>query len=1673
MSIVGKAGEYGHNNPDFAFVDSNFIRGGGRIVANLTALYALAANADQLKQHVTIVHVTDIGDGTSRKYELVNITDITSGVFNPTAWAEVVAVPQPLGTTDSPAFSGLTVNGNVGVTGTIHPSHLTLPVSHAITWFDDGGSDYMEISIPSLGSNKTLLLPAGGTVATTSDVAAAVAAGNLFVGKFVSLAALQAAFPTGIDGNYAFVYGSVSDQEYIWDSDHASWVLTTIVPAGTFAALGGAPSDNAALASALAAKVDVVSGYGLISDSDQTKLNGIATGATANSVAAQSDVATGTDNVKFLTSALWTWIKTQAATISGLWNFTGGLQSAGNDVETQNNKDANSGYAGLTLFKINFKNVLNTFTSYFTNNNTASRTYTFKDRNGTILDDTDAATFVDISSNQAAIGGNKTFTRDVTISAVSPTLKFITSGDDGLSFVNRTTVLNSLTLNNNVNSVGGSGNGIRQSSSAQYVAGSDAGLGSGTSINQTVSLWFKSSTFQTDSILFEYGTFNSNALVITLQGPQQVIIKSGFSDVFNVTIPVITHYNGLQHNIIVAISGSTAVCYYDGHAYVMTSLGSYNVALSGLADSGHVFGSIQGVIDQLLVYNRAINSTEAGQIYNGGSGTLNLPISGLIRRYEFEEGSGITTADTNPNGTQYPLTLTGGATWAGVGNGIIPVAGSLQLNQKFIEYVDGINVGEYGQAKFGNILSGTFVQGNSVYHYINGNYPLIQGNDGCVLISKSNNSQSSRGLSALSVVDGVAIGTYAQMNTAPSNGLIVSGSVGIGTNSVLSKLNVAGSLSIGSTYASTIAAPTDGLIVQGMSTLTGNTAIGGTASTANSLLIGTSSTSISSNGIGRALYFNGVLQATADNDNLYAADFTQGTQNVSIGATSINTFTITNGGVGYVNGTYNTVPLTGGSGTGAIATIVVTGGIVTTANVINATGPGNTSVGYAIGNALSASNSNLGGSGSGLVLTVASVTYRQVTRYDIRANNMVPSASGAGNIGSSTLPYNIVVSNNITTGGVRMLNTSFVLTDQGSSPCLSVFGTTGNLILYRNFTQTETNYKLTVHTGILGSILTTDTVTAASNIARGVYLNNTLTAIANSDTLVALDVAPTFSTGPNAIQTLGSITAGSGYTNAIYSGLSLTGGTGTGATANITVSGNVVTAVTVVARGTGYIIGDTLSATIPGGSGFSISVATIGLTSVSTLALRTTGNSQLNGSLEVSGTSLAASGICAGIKYTGTLRAVTTGDIMAKMDLTGGSFDTSTNGSTIGNGNISITTGGSGYVTGTYNLVPLTGGSGTGAIAQVTVNGSGVVTGVFIQGSGSGYATGNVLSASNTNLGGSGSGLTCTLVMANLLVASTKQCDLRVNNLLPSVAGGGSMGTPTLPYASFVATTIQANAWQTLTDAAVTIVNAGRGAYAWWNFTGNMLLTLGETQTDNGYRLEAAGAGKFRGAGNRLLGVIRGFFLQHTLTATTNNDVQVALDIDCTMSCIANPILTYDTLDPGSGYSNGTNTVALTGGTGTGATATIVRAGGVVTSVTIVSQGSGYTVGDILSSSLIGVGTGFNIRVASLGLSGVVGYDIRTKNDVLVGGKLNVNTGGTNPTAGIATLVSGTITINNTLVTANSLIMLSYRNPSGTTGTHLAQGIIVAGTSFVVNSLDTSSAIVTGDNNTFNWWLIN
>jgi hypothetical protein len=128
-------------------------------------------------------------------------------------------------------------------------------------------------------------------------------------------------------------------------------------------------------------------------------------------------------------------------------------------------------------------------------------------------------------------------------------------------------------------------------------------------------------------------------------------------------------------------------------------------------------------------------------------------------------------------------------------------------------------------------------------------------------------------------------------------------------------------------------------------------------------------------GYSRGLYVNSV-----DGNNQVFNGYNNGLEVINIDNTGIgagvNPFTFTGlaltlntlvGGTLYTNGTYTNVTLTGGSGSGAKATIVVSGGSVTTVTLTKA---GN---GYVVGDTLSATAASIGGTGSGFSIKVATI----------------------------------------------------------------------------------------------------------------------------------------------------------------------------------------------------------------------------------------------------------------------------------------------------------------------------------------------------------------------------------------------------------------------------------------------------------------------------------------------------------------------------------------------------------------------------------------------------------------------------------------------------------------------------------------------------------------------------
>lgn len=106
-----------------------------------------------------------------------------------------------------------------------------------------------------------------------------------------------------------------------------------------------------------------------------------ATGGYAGLTLFKLNVFNAAGNVKSWFTTLATSARTYTlpdkdGTIAMLSDLTAGEQTT--------NKDASGGYAGLTLFKLNMRNAANTFTSWFTNTNTAARTYTLPDKDGTV-----------------------------------------------------------------------------------------------------------------------------------------------------------------------------------------------------------------------------------------------------------------------------------------------------------------------------------------------------------------------------------------------------------------------------------------------------------------------------------------------------------------------------------------------------------------------------------------------------------------------------------------------------------------------------------------------------------------------------------------------------------------------------------------------------------------------------------------------------------------------------------------------------------------------------------------------------------------------------------------------------------------------------------------------------------------------------------------------------------------------------------------------------------------------------------------------------------------------------------------------------------------------------------------------------------------------------------------
>lgn len=221
------------------------------------------------------------------------------------------------------------------------------------------------------------------------------------------------------------------------------------------------------------------------------------------------------------------------------------------------------------------------------------------------------------------------------------------------------------------------------------------------------------------------------------------------------------------------------------------------------------------------------------------------------------------------------------------------------------------------------------------------------------------------------------------------------------------------------------------------------------------------------------------------------------------------------------------------------------------------------------------------------------------------------------------------------------------------------------------------------------------------------------------------------------IATLGTLAGGTAYTDGSYK-VPLTGGTGTGATAFIVIVGGIVQTVIPMQQGSGYAVGDVLSATLPVGSGFSIHVASLTGATTDYKVERVEKNriaAHLSSAFEPPTQEFPiytqySNSLGFYPKNIGFVKAV----YLQQPVWSFWAYKLQ--------GYIATLTGlvgGASYTNGTYTNVPLTGGLGNSALATIVVAG-GAVTSVTITNPGKIYAVGDVLSALASNIGGTGTG---------------------------------------------------------------------------------------------------------------------------------------------------------------------------------------------------------------------------------------------------------------------------------------------------------------------------------------------
>ena len=445
-------------------------------------------------------------------------------------------------------------------------------------------------------------------------------------------------------------------------------------------------------------------------------------------------------------------------------------------------------------------------------------------------------------------------------------------------------------------------------------------------------------------------------------------------------------------------------------------------------------------------------------------------------------------------------------------------------------------------------------------------------------------------------------------------------------------------------------------------------------------------------------------------------------------AGALQTFTITNGGLNYVDGTYTNVALTGGTGSNGTANVTVAGGTVTIATAATV------GTNYTQGDTLSIATNLIGGSKlETLTVTNGGSGYTDGTYLSVPL--VTSSGSGTNATGNITVSGGVVTAATVQAQGGGY-TTSDALTVDADDITIAVLASANITNGGSSYTNGSYTAVATVQTntrdGLAGAGATFD-ITVSGNAVTAVTLVDGGTNYQVGDTLTV--ASGDIGGDAGEISGVTVTNGGSGYTDATYTNVNITGGSGSNAVAEISINGGVIDSVTITNGGTGYVAGETVGLAGYGGasltidnvvsaSGFELTVATITVGSglVLTPATVITG----------SGLSLTAASVASGTGGSG-------GEADIKVE----------NGVVT---EVTVTNAGTGFSIGDtirVNDADMQYDDGSGQLVAsappttqmvLTINTLGAVTVANITDSGEGYKVNDVLTNPPVNLGGQGGG---------------------------------------------------------------------------------------------------------------------------------------------------------------------------------------------------------------------------------------------------------------------------------------------------------------------------------------------